>query len=69
MHLHGAEVGRGTGMGMVGRVGVVVGSKAQTQTHFWRCEHSIANTLRKEALELDVKSPELTQKESKTHLP
>lgn len=53
----------------MGRVGVVVGSQAQTQTHFWRCEHSLANTLRKEALELDVKSPELTQKESKTHLP
>lgn len=64
MHLHGAEVGRGTGRGW-GEV--VVGNKAQTQTHFWRCAHRIINTLRKEVLELDVKSPELTQKGSVKH--
>ena len=64
MHLHGAEVGRGTGREW-GEV--VVGNKAQTQTQFWRCAHRNVNTLQKEALELDVKSPELTQKGSVKH--
>lgn len=64
MHLHGAEVGRGSGRGW-GEV--VAGNKAQTQKHFWRCARRIVNTLRKEVLELDVKSPELTQKGSVKH--
>lgn len=45
----------------------VVGSNAQMQTHFWRCARRIVNTLRKEVLELDVKSPELSQKASVKH--
>lgn len=75
MHLHGAEVGRGTGKG---RGVVEVGSKTQyitlqththTHKHITGCANTVVHCKRTQerVLELDMKSPELTKSKSKKH--